>query len=101
MMKVRDLLEQDIDIDVVDNVCEELWIAFCGPMKLTKEGMKKFGDVLDFPVSLVNGNVAIIDVDDESEGTWEHKLDLAKEMFDSMAGYCTSEEYDKWFEEVR
>ena len=29
-MKVRDLLKTEIDIDVYDDVCEELGIAFCG-----------------------------------------------------------------------
>lgn len=34
-MKVRDFIKQSIDVDVYDDVCEELAIAFCGPMELT------------------------------------------------------------------
>ena len=36
-MKIKDLLEMEIDVDVYDNVCEELAIAFCGATKLTEE----------------------------------------------------------------
>lgn len=47
MMKVKDLITQEIDIDVYDDVCEELGIAFCGPVELTDDGAHEFADVLE------------------------------------------------------
>ena len=99
-MKVKDLLEQSICVDVYDDVCEELGIAFDGPMLLTDEGKKKFGEVLNYEVSLVNGGEyvnAIVHIDDEDENVWERRLRKAKELFEGMAGYCACEDYDKWF----
>ena len=94
---IRDLLLMDVDIDVYDNVCESLAIAFCGPMNLTEEGEEHFKDVLDLPVSIyTDDNVAIIDVDD-SEGVWQKKLKGAKELFYALAGYCSVTDYDTWF----
>lgn len=52
MVKVRDLIEQEICVDVVDDVCEELYIAMDGPIRLTEDGEKKFSEVLDYGVKL-------------------------------------------------
>ena len=41
-MTVREFIKRDDDIDVYDDVCEELGIAFCGPLELTPEGEKQF-----------------------------------------------------------
>ena len=98
MMKVKDLLEQEVSIDVYDNVCEELAIAFEGPMELTDEGKEHFAEALEFPISFGN-NCIIVDVDDEDEAEFERKLALTKELFESMAGYCTVDEWEKWFKE--
>lgn len=98
-MKVKDLIAQEIDIDVYDDVCDELGIACCGPITLTPEGKAKFEEVLDFDVELHNNGedtVAIVKVDVPGD-EWERRLALAKEFFESAAGYCTCEEYDKWF----
>ena len=94
---IRDLLLMDVDIDVYDNVCESLAIAFCGPMNLTEEGKEHFKDVLDLPVIIyTDDNVAIVDVDD-SEGVWQKKLKGAKELFYALAGFCSITDYDTWF----
>lgn len=98
-MKVSELLEKEIDIDVYDNVCEELGIAFCGPVELTETGREKFGEALDYEVVLhfyPQQTVAVVDVDGE-EGVWQKKLALAKDLFESMAGFCTEDEYEAWF----
>ena len=98
-MKVRDLIEQEICVDVFDDVCEELYIAMDGPICLTEDGEKKFSEVLDYGVKLhFNGQdiVGIVNVDDE-EGKWQKKLEKAKCFFESAAGYCSVEEYEKWF----
>jgi hypothetical protein len=94
-MTVKDLIAQEIDIDCYDDVCEELGIAFCGPMKLTRAGQKKFAEILTYPVTL-HDVCAIIHVDDE-EGIWQEKLRKAKEFFYAMAGYCADTDYDRWF----
>lgn len=100
-MKVKDLMEMQISVDVYDNVCDELAVAFEGPMELTEAGLEKFGEVLEYDVSLNNnGNFinAIVDVDDEDEAEFERKLAKAKELFESMAGWCTVDEGKEWFE---
>ena len=110
LMTVKEFVEkwadgtQD-DIDVYDDVCEEVAIAYCGCLKLTDEGRKHFKDVLNYTID-VNDSIssnevpwAIVYVDDE-EGVWQEKLEKAKEFFYSAAGYCSCDDYDKWFKEV-
>lgn len=94
-MKIRNLLKQEIDIDVYDDATEELGIAFCGPQELTEEGEREFADVLDYECS-IGDQCVIIHVDGED---WEHKLERAELLFESMAGYCSAEQFDKWFKE--
>ena len=102
-MKVRDLLPMEIDIDVYDDVCEELAIAYCGPMELTEDGMKEFGEVLDYDCEMLappkgyGCGCVIVHVDGEN---WKKKLRRAKDFFESMAGYCADEDFQKWFKTV-
>ena len=96
-MTVRDLIAQPMDIDVWDNVCEELGIAMCGPIKLTEAGKKKFREVLGYGVELHN-ECAVVDVDGP-EGVWQKRLKKAKEFFESAAGCCAVDEYERWFVE--
>ena len=96
IIDVAELLKRDISIDVYDDVCEELAIAFEGPQELTEAGKKHFENVLDYEVEL-----------DEKDGSatlmignskyWEKKLERAKELFYGMAGYCSEKDYNKWF----
>lgn len=94
-MKVKDLIQQDIDIDVYDDVCEELGIAFCGPLELTEHGAQKFAEVLNYEVQLHN-DCAIVCVD-APEGEWQRRLRKAKKFFYAAAGYCAEEDYNNWF----
>ena len=96
-MKVRDLISQEIDIDVYDDVCEELGIAFCGPIELTDAGETEFAEVMDYEIELHNDCV-IINVD-APEGVWQKKLSKAKKFFYAAAGYCADTDYDNWFKE--
>lgn len=99
-MKVREFIQKEIDIDVYDDVCEELSIAFCGPQPLTPEGEKEFTEIMDFEVELVNGSyghVAIIKIDDPEEEVWMNRLDKVKRFFLGAAGYCPIHLYEKWF----
>ena len=101
-MKVKDLIQQEIDIDVYDDVCEELGIAFCGPLVLTDKGKKKFAEVLEYDVKIHDNGastVAIVHVD-APEGIWQKRLRRAEAFFEAAAGYCSVEDYKKWFEEA-
>lgn len=99
-MKIKELLGMDIDVDVVDNVCEELGIAFIGPVYLTEAGKQKFADVLEFDVYFgedEESDIVTVDVDDEDETVFERKLAMAKKLFESAAGWCTMDEWNEWF----
>jgi hypothetical protein len=114
-LTVRDLMQVLDDIDVYDNVCESLAIAFCNPFDddevhdwseyLTERGMKQFADVLDYKMEIgisTHGTNhifadAVIDVDDENDAVWKARLSKAKRLFESAAGYCSCDDYKKWF----
>lgn len=103
-MKVKDLLPMEIDIDVYDDVCEELSIAFCGPMELTDEGQRKFADVMEYEITMISGApggypCVIVKVDDPDAKVWKNRLRKAKDFFESMAGYCAYDDYVVWFKE--
>ena len=95
-MKVKDLIEQEVDIDVYDDVTEELGIAFCGPLYLTDAGKKYFAEVLDYDMQFGH-ECMIVCVDDEQDSVWKHKLIQAKEFFYAAAGYCDADDFDRWF----
>lgn len=96
-MKIKDIISQPVCIDVYDDVCEELAIAFDGPMALTDCGRKEFSDVLEYEITL-HGDYAIVHVDDDDEKVWEHRLARAIAFFHAMAGYCSVTDYDRWFD---
>lgn len=102
-MTVADLIKQEIDVDVYDDVCEEIGIAFCGPLELTEEGRKHFEPVLDYRVQVRYASgypeIATVFVDDKDDKVWKERLRNAKEFFDAAAGYCASSDYDRWFKE--
>ena len=101
-MKVRDFIAQEICVDVYDDVCEELSIAFDGPMHLTPAGEKEWSDVLDYDIKLHDNGadiVGIVSVDD-ADGVWEKKLERAIGFFEAMAGWCPCDDWDLWFKEV-
>ena len=103
-MKIKDLIAKEIDIDCYDNVVEDIGIAFCGPMALTDEGMKEFGDVMEYTAEIVEDpmgyDVCIITIDDDPNISWKTKVKRAKSFFYAIAGYCAADDYDKWFKEV-
>lgn len=103
IMKIRDFIKLNTDIDVYDDVCEELGICFCGPMELTEEGEKHFSEVLEYDIKLdLSGSfpTAVCLIDDENDRVWKKRLRKAIEFFYSAAGYCDCDDYDKWFREV-
>ena len=98
---VREFIAQDVDIDVYDDVTDELAIAFVGPMELTEAGKEHFAPVLDFEIMVKEapgfGNNAYVMVDGNDGDAWEKRLEQAKEFFEAAAGYCSADDYDKWF----
>ena len=101
-MKIKDLIQQEIDIDVCDDVTDELYIAFCGPLKLTEQGKKKFAEVMNYNWHLHDNGMetlAVIEIDDPDDKVWERRERKAIEFFHAAAGYCAWDDYEKWFEE--
>lgn len=98
-MKVKDLIEEDIDIDVCDDYDERCWIAKCGAYRLTDAAEQLFHRALDIEVEMMP-KVAILKCDDEDESVAEANAQACKKLFFSLAGYCPADEYDMWFEEV-
>lgn len=94
-MTVKDLISLETDTDVVDDVCEELYIAFVGPVELTAAGKSEFQTVLDLEV-LPLGDCTIVCVDDTG-AEWKQRLRAAKHFFNAAAGYCSAADYKRWF----
>lgn len=103
-MKVREFIKLNTDIDVYDDVCEELGIAFCGPMALTPEGEEHFAEVLGYDVEMNVGadcyDCAVVKIDDDDDKVWKRRLRKAIEFFHAAAGYCDIDDYNKWFVEL-
>ena len=104
-MKVKDLIAEDIDIDVCDDYDERCWIAKCGAYRLTDAAVQKFHRALDIGVHIVGKGfggapVAILECDREDEEEAERNARECKNLFFSLAGYCAADDYDRWFEEV-
>lgn len=98
IMTVREFLDMEIDVDVVDDVEERIYIAFCGPCKLTDFGLEKFKPILDCEVEYwENYGQAAILLDKYED--WEEKLDLAELLFVGFAGYISDKVYKKLFKE--
>ena len=99
-MKVKDLISEDIDIDVCDDYDESCWIAKCGAYKLTDAGEQRFRDALDISVVLMLNQkypIAILECDDEDEDVAQKNVKACRALFFSLAGYCAADDYDKWF----
>ena len=93
-MKVRDLLKEEIDIDVYDDYDERCGIAFCGPCKLTAKGKRKFASIMDNEVKIYAPlDIAVISCENE------HEAQIAKYLFHGFAGFIPSEEWETLFVE--
>lgn len=98
LITVAEFIKGNTDIDIVDDVCEELFIAVCRPVGLTEEGERKFAEVLGYEVSIIDRPkypVAILHISNSPD--WEKKLHKAMEFFWAHAGYCDADDWDKWF----
>ncbi len=98
-MKVVDFIEKFTGtIDVYDNYTGELHIAYCGE-KITAEGKEHFAEALQLEVDHFDANILVIKVDEKGldEKDAEHRLEIVKNLFQSIAGMCPARDWDKWF----
>lgn len=96
--KVADLLSMEIDIDVVDDYDERLWIAFCGAVNLTEIGKDVFANALELPIKITAIGTPCENAVVHCENSKQARE--AAYLFESLAGYCTEDEWELWFEEV-
>ena len=103
---VADLIKSDIDIDVVDDIDESVYVGFVGPLKLTDVGKATFAALMPVKVEIIRdrkdlGDVAIVLIDGScGDGQEEREaalLKMAYELFWGAAGYCSQEQYERWF----
>lgn len=96
-MTIKDLLEDvEITMDVVDDYDESCWIAYDGE-QLTDEGMEHFKDILDLHVTLKTyGNGVPLGIIDIPDGNEEETVAKVRDLFETFAGYCSEEEYEKF-----
>lgn len=106
-MKLRDILTKEtydkygIDMDVYSDCIDEAAACWCGTL-LTDLGKEAFDDVLDLPATITvetingieDGYITVCTGHLKKCGTYWNK---AKELFDSMAGYCSDTLWDAWF----
>lgn len=85
------------DIDVYNNVTDEA-VCYCPPIKFTEEGEKHFRWTLDHVFLNVNEEdcYAIV-ICNENNCNWKLIKHGAFDLLYSIAGYCSSVNYDKWF----
>lgn len=88
--------EDDIDMYVDGTNC---YMAVCfGDIRLTPEAEAEFGECLDKlrveGTCVVSDNDEDYDLIDEDEGL----LFKAVCFIEALAGWCSCEDYDKWFE---
>ena len=95
-MTMREFLSQELSKDVYIEGLDDYAEAFEGPIKLTAEGEKKFGEFLDY----------FVDVDEEEPRAWVNipdEKDLEEEgervnrFFQIVAGDISDKYWNKWF----
>lgn len=88
--------EDDIDMNV-DGIGSLMAVCF-GDIRLTTEGETEFGECLD--KLRVEGTCVVSDNEEDYELIDEDQGLLYKAacFIESLAGYCSCTDYDKWFE---
>ena len=88
------VLNKEVDV-YVDGTGESC--AVCAPIRLTPEGEKRFGYMLDHPAIYVDieewGHIIMSDNDECYDLSWE-----ALRFINSLAGHCNSIFFERWFE---
>lgn len=90
-MTVRELFSTFVSIDVMDDYDERCYIGFDGgTVALTNAGAEKFERALNLNATLYT-DMAVIHCESGKDAQ------SAKELFDSLAGFCAEEDYNTWF----
>lgn len=110
-MTVREIMERcrkdEADIDFIDDYDESAWCAYCGT-ELTEEGEKEFSFALNLPVNeessyyygLFNSEIgARLKWDEQIIITCKNdkEVNALHDLLYSMSGYCSCDDYDRWF----
>lgn len=101
-MTIRELMKYEADVDVYNNITDDEAICLCCPLELTEEGLKEWGDVLDYIVETTTDgdySYAICFCDDNPAVKWQTKKKRLTNFLWSAAGYCSDKDYNKWFME--
>ena len=110
-MKVKDLFNRNfrISVDVYENIADLIGIAFEGETELTEAGKRKFAKALQFEVYALYKDMLVIDtekyfkdrkinIDDyDFEEEIPPQVQNLIDLFWAVAGYCSTEDYIKWF----
>lgn len=103
-MKLKELLTEATynewgDMDVSNDCIDDCACAWCG-QTLTDEGERHFADALslDAEIGMVWGSPGIV-VEIDHLPNYGEAWDKVVDLFSSAAGYCSEEDYDKWFKE--
>ncbi len=99
-MKIRELLNEEQDLDVFDDLDERCHYALCPPLKLTDAGEQHFAKVLDMDVDVKDDTILDVPyrvgvVHTETE----HDAEILKDFILDAAGYCSESEWQAWFKE--
>lgn len=100
MRKIKDFIKLDVDVDIGNDVTDDLWPAFVGPLELTEQGAAEFADVLEYDIDYEDGDPDAAVLLDAPGDEWKKQYVRARKFFCAAAGYCADAEYKKWFKEV-
>ena len=95
-LHMHNATEDDIDMGVDGTDC---YMAVCfGDIRLTPEAETEFGECLD--KLRVEGTCVVSDNDEDYDLVDEDRGWLFKAacVIESLAGYCSVNDYEKWFE---
>lgn len=80
----------DEDIDVYDDYDERCGCAYCPPTCLTELGEARFARALNLDCVVHDGVCSV-------ECPTAKDASAVAELFEAIAGYCSSEDWDAWF----
>ena len=98
---------EEQDIDVYNDVWDDEGVAICLPLLFTDEGLREFADVLELEVKTgfyYWGRDAfprlIVELSKIPENQQSKMRKHLNRFLWAQAGYCSCEDWDKWFKEI-